>query len=160
LGAPVLPGTFGFPSCGVFRLVPSSSSLIYLIDYDSLGLWRHPPKEDDKRIEPDSRSNSPVAGELAEPGDEPGGPVIEHPAVSREVEQPPGLLVAEEAAIEVVAEGRPEPPSRSFDAFIVVMSSLVKSSCSVANILSACQLPSTDCEVRPGWPGTGIPPCG
>src|SRR4029077_18835460 len=47
-----------------------------------------------------------VAGEFAEPGEESGGPVVGHPAVSREVDQPPGLLVAEQAAVEPVTERR------------------------------------------------------
>jgi hypothetical protein len=46
-----------------------------------------------------------VAAELAEPGDESGGPVVEHPAVSRKVEQPPGLLVAKQAAVEPAYAG-------------------------------------------------------
>lgn len=97
-----------------------------------------------------------VAGEFAEPVDESGGPVVEHPVVSREVDQPPGFLIAKQAGRRTVTKRR---PSRLVP-FIVVMSSLVKSSGSVANTFSACQMPSTDCEDRSGWPGTGIPPFG
>src|SRR5689334_3514854 len=42
--------------------------------------------------------------------------MVEHPVVRREVDQPSGLFVAEQAAIEAVAERRAELPSRSFDA--------------------------------------------
>ena len=82
--------------------------------------------------------------------------MIEYPAVSRKVDQSSDLFVAEQVAVEPVAERRVV----RLIPFIMVTSSLVKSSGSVANIFSACQMPSTDCEVRSGWPGTGIPPCG
>lgn len=101
-----------------------------------------------------------VGGKLPEPGHEPAGPVVEHPVVGREVDQPPGFLVAEQAAVEPVTERRASRRAVRLIPFIVVMFSLVKSSGSAANTFSACHRPSTDCEVRSGWPGTGIPPCG
>ncbi len=101
-----------------------------------------------------------VAGEFTEPNDKPSGPVVQHPAVSRKVDQSPGPVVAEQAAVEPVPSGGPSRRVVRLIPFSVVMSSLVKSSCSVASTLSACQMPSTDCELRLGWPGTGIPPCG
>jgi hypothetical protein len=51
-----------------------------------------------------------VAAEFAQFGDEVRDFAVKHPAVGRKVDRAPGLLVAEQAAVEPVAERRAGMP--------------------------------------------------